>query len=390
MALGKIRATLVELFTRVVKVDNKENNIYLNGENNLYPYEIERVINNSPTATRAVSLFSKFISGKGCTNDVLVNKKKKLYLSDIISMISDDLAPQGGAFVWVGYGINENGDIYRNTLDVLDYASCRISKEDSHDYAGKIYVKDYTAKKKYSIRSENKEKWYYPFNPNSETVSAQMRADARKALDLKNEDDVSIEDMINHYRGQVMYINTTPRYKYALSPFDSVFNDADSEFRFSLHVNKEFRTGFLGKLIVLTQGLDDEKAIEVSSDLGKFLGAENSGSLYHLDVEQTEDLDSILKTIQLNPQFNDKLFTENDKRIRRNILGAANNIPEPLIYAGEGAIFGVGQGIYEDMKLFYNEQTQRERYIVEKALKRLGFETQIIPIIENKTDGDNK
>ena len=63
--VGKIRATLVELYSRVIKVDKNDKNIYLNGENNLYPYEIERAINNSPTATRATDIMQRFISGEG-------------------------------------------------------------------------------------------------------------------------------------------------------------------------------------------------------------------------------------------------------------------------------------------------------------------------------------
>ena len=49
--VGKIRATLVELYNRVIEPDKKNKNIYSNGIDNLYPYEIERVVNNSPTAT---------------------------------------------------------------------------------------------------------------------------------------------------------------------------------------------------------------------------------------------------------------------------------------------------------------------------------------------------
>ena len=62
--------------------------------------------------------------------------------------------------------------------------------------------------------------------------------------------------MVKHYRGQVYYMNLTPRYKYALSKFDSTYNDADSEFRYGLYINRA-TTGFLGKTIAITQGLDE-------------------------------------------------------------------------------------------------------------------------------------
>lgn len=381
--LGKVKATLVELYSRVIKVDKNDNNIYLNGEDNLYPYEIERVINNSPTATRAVSVLHNFISGQGVENDFIINPKKGYFLSDIVDLIASDVAPQNGSFVWIGYGINEEGEIYRQKLDVLDYSNSRISKEDDNEYKGRIYTKDYQTKKSfYGSRSGGGEMWYYPYNPNPEIVAEQMRADARKGLKLKRDADVTIEQMVNHYRGQVYYLNLTPKYKYALSKFDSVFNDSDSEFRFALYVNREMRTGFLGKVIAITQGLDDDDDDQISKDLGLLLGAENVGSLLHLRADQTDDLSKVLRIEQLKPQLDDKMFVEQDKRIRRNILGAANNLPEPLIYAGDGAMFGTSGDTFREMKLFYQEQTHRERRSIEKCLKYLGFETKIIPLVD--------
>src|SRR5690606_4727837 len=88
--VGKIRPTLVELYSREIKVDDKNHNIYLNGEDNLYPYEIERFINNSPTATRATDIMQRFIAGEGVENDFIVNAKKGYYLSDIVDMAAEE------------------------------------------------------------------------------------------------------------------------------------------------------------------------------------------------------------------------------------------------------------------------------------------------------------
>lgn len=382
--IGKVRATLVELFTREIKLDDKNKNIYLNGENNLYPYEIERAINNSPTATRAADIMQRFISGEGVTNDVVVNSKKGYRLSDVVDMVAEDISTQNGSFIWVGYGFDPVTEKpFQQKLDLLDYSNTRISKEDDNEYKGKIYYKDYQSKNTFSkSRGADSEAWYYPYNPNPDIVIAQMKADARAGLKLKKDEEVTIEQMVKHYRGQVFYLNMTPKYKYALSKFDSVFNDADSEFRFSLYVNREMRTGFLGKVIAITQGLDEGEEDTVSEDLGKLLGAENVGSLLHLRTEQADTLDNVLKIEQIKAQIDDKMFVEQDKRIRRNILGAANNLPEPLIYAGEGALFGTSGDTYREMKLFYQEQTQKERKTIERTLKYLGFETNIIPLVD--------
>ena len=183
----------------------------------------------------------------------------------------------------------------------------------------------------------------------------------------------------------MFYLNLTPRYKYALAPIDSVYNEADSEYRITEYTNAQTRTGFLGKTVALTQGLDEEESKQVKEDLAKFIGSENSGSLYHLDVEKADSLDAIIKFIQLQPQYNEKLFVETDRRIRRNILGAFNNIPEPLIFASDGALFGTNAEAYNEMKLFYSEQTEDERYRLSETLTYLGFPCEIKPIIERTT-----
>lgn len=380
--VGKIRATLVELYTRVIKPDEKQNNIYINGENNLYPYEIERFINNSPTATRATDIMQRFIAGNGVENDKIVNTKKNYLLSDIVDMAAEDVSEQNGSFLWIGYGFDpETGsNPIPNKLDTLDYSNCRISKEDDNEYKGKIYVKDYLKKKSFNARAVSDEVWYYPYNPNPDVIIAQMKADARAGLKRKKDEDVTIDEMVRHYRGQVFYLNMTRKYKYALSKFDSVVNDADSEFRFSLYVNREMRTGFLGKVIAILKGEDENDTVK--EDLATLLGAENVGSMLLLKAESNEDIEEVLKIEQLKAQIDDKMFVEQDKRIRRNILGAANNLPEPLIYAGEGALFGTSGETYREMKLFYQEQTQRERKAIERALTMIGFPTKIIPLVD--------
>lgn len=375
--VGKIRASLVELYTRVIKVDERNNKIYLNGEDNLYPYEIERFLNNSPTATRATDIMQRFISGQGVESDMVVNIKKNYLLSDIVDMVSEDISEQNGSFIWVGYGFDENINPISNKLDMLDYSNCRISKEDDNEYKGKIYYKDWQKRTMYANRNDDSSTWYYPYNPNPEVIIEQMKADARKGT---GREDVTIEELVRHYRGQVFYLNMTRKYKYALSKFDSVVNDADSEFRFSLYVNREMRTGFLGKVIAILKGEDENDTVK--KDLATLLGAENVGSMLLLNAESNDNINEILKIDQLKAQIDDKMFVEQDKRIRRNILGAANNLPEPLIYAGEGALFGTSGDTYREMKLFYQEQTQRERKTIERTLTMLGFPTEIIPLVD--------
>lgn len=375
----QVRAKLVEIYSRVVKLAKEDNEeIYLNGDNNLYPNEIEGVINNSPIAFSAAKIMTKFIGGLGVENNLTVNKEKNYTLNDIVRMFSKSIANHNAVPIYIGYGINEEGKIYPNKLDVLECTKIRLSKEDSEENKGRIFYKDYESKS--SFGKKNKARWFYPFNSNQDVIHAQIERD------LKDSDKkyTGLAHAIRHYRGQVYYLNLTPEYTYALAPVDSVFNDADSDYRIGLYTNKQVRSGFLGKTTVITQGLDEETQKIIEEDIKKFLGAENSDSIFQLSVKEADRLDDVIKFIQLKPQFDDKLFVETNSRISKNILIAFNNIPEPLISAGSGALFGTTSETYLEMKLFYSEQTADERKKLEETLTTLGFPCKIIPMAEKK------
>ena len=368
-----IRATLMEMFKRETKY-NESKDYYDNGITNDYPLEIERAITNSPTATRATVMKTKFIAGQGVDiEDIIINAKKELKLTDLIKATGSDLSWHGGVFIHVNFAMVE-GVVKPNSYDVLDYSKCRISKEDGDGNKGMILYKDFNVESTgYRNKSANvKEVKFFPFHSDTKVRLARIKSET-KAEDLATG--------IKRYKGEVYYLNMTPRYVYALSPFDSSYNDCDTEYRIGLYTNTMCRGGFLGKTAVLTQGLDDEVSDTIVKDIKQWLGAENSSSIYHLDVESTESLDNVLKILQVESQFDDAMFENTIKRIRRNILGCANNIPEPLVFAGDGNLFGTSGTAYFELKKFYNEQTHEERNLIERTLNLLGIEKfEITPL----------
>lgn len=379
-----VRAQLSELFKRVVNlVSNNETGIYQNGENNLYPNEIERVIANSPTAYRCSKIMAKYIGGAGVLKEdgvtlfkynelPIVNHGKNYRITDIISLGSRSIANQGGVFFHVNYGIDKaTGKLTQQVLDVLEYSRCRISEEDDEENRGKIYYKDYEKKKNTGV-TKTDEKWFYPYNPDVDVVLKQIKKDAGK--------DVELEEAIKKYRGQVYYMNLTPEFIYAVPPIDCVYNEADSEYRIILYTNMQVRSGFLGKTAVLTQGLADDQAEKIKNDILEWLGAENSDSVFYMDLVKADDLEKVLKIIQLKGQYDEKMFSETNKRISRNIFGAFNNIPEALVMASDGAMFGAQSETYKEMKIFYSEQTEEERERLQETLAYLGFPVKIKPI----------
>jgi len=378
--VGKFRAKFVELYRRVVPLkEDKDESIYYNGENNLYPNEIELAILNSPSGKSASKVFAKYISGKGVENDVVVNPDKNYKLSKIVRMAGVDVSRQNGTFFHIGQRL-ENA-VLTPTLDVLEYTKSRIGKEDDNDYISKYWLKDCSVEKKSYLSNKKKDDsdWFYPFNKDPEVIKEQIFNDY---VDAGGEDaDADLATMLPYYRGQVYYMNLTPEFKYALSPFDACYNDLDSEYRISMFTNRNVRTGFLGKTYVVTSGLDTEDEKSVNEDIAKWLGSENIGGTYHLSLEPGAEVDKVFKVGQIKAEYDDKLFAETKTTLRDNIYSQANNVPAQFVKA-DTSIFGTQSQTYIEMKKFYTEQTQDERKEIEDTLTYLGFPCKIIPIID--------
>ena len=158
----KIRASLIELWNRATEY-NLDQKVYLNGDNNLYPNEIELVVQNSPSASKGSNLMSTYINGRGLTNDPMLNGT---LLSETTKDIADDISVQYGCFIHVSYTLKadfEAVEFIPSSIKVLDYTKCRKSKDDNNDNPGTIIYKNFENTKKgyFSADSEDKEK--YPF-----------------------------------------------------------------------------------------------------------------------------------------------------------------------------------------------------------------------------------
>ena len=382
----KVRATLIELWKKITPYAEREK-IFKNGENDNYSDEMERVVGNSPTGSRSREMFSKFIFGAGLDDAVNPQFEDGVYLSEVAKDVIDDVVVQNGAYIHTTYKIDVSGDVIflPHQPKSLDYNNCRIGLPDDDGNESMIVVENFNKMDRSVPKSEkNKKRKYYPFNPKQSVVRAQINADAKSA-GYEGED---WNEKIKHYRGQVMYLNLTPKYRYAISKFESVFNDLDTEFRIGVYTNTNTKDGFLGKLAVLTQGLDDETSETISNTIRGWLGAEGSGNICHLDIAQTENLDNVLKLISVPSNYDEKQFQLTRKFIRTNILGAANNLPEPLAFASEGAMFDSGEK-YAQLKQFYWEQCEWERQKIEDAFYKLGHTFNFLPLtVQTTTTND--
>lgn len=380
-------SAFLEIFKKA-PVD-KRAGIHYNGADNLYPQTIENLINDSVTALRCSELMASYIIGKGFVNDndLIVNEEKQTTLYQFGTDIAKSITDHNGVFIHINY----NAELKHKSYDVLPFADCRLSKQDSNKYSGKIVICDDWKDGK-AVKNAIKIDTY---NPNKEVIRKQIET-------VKG---------IEHYKGQVYYYNGG-KYIYPLAPLHPASNDASSERQASIYKEISLRKGFFGKTIVVTKPLIDgtlekgdaeytkqENAQSAfRSTLQKFIGAENSDGILHMELEFTSDkLEDEIMFKNIESNINDKLFAFTETSVRNNIRMCFNNVPSVLIENPDKSMFGQsGDGLLQ-AKLFYNDQTLNERFTTAQICNKLfkNFKEpreglKIVPLVTKQVIEDPK
>jgi hypothetical protein len=361
-----MKVTVLDIVKRLVKWDKKLE-IYQNGEDNLYPERIDRIINNSVTAKMASEIMVQYLIGKGFgeSDNFKINDNQKLI--DFAIDVADSLVRQRGVAIHFDYNLNFEAI----NPKVLDFTKIRLGKKDSNSYNGKILFKNDWSDKK------EKEIIFDVFNKSAKVVQKQIE----KA------------GSIEKYKGQVLYINLDSRYFYPLSRIDAVLNDCDSESQAAIYKNMILRKGFFGKQIIMTPPLvsNDEpemvlndrgalvrnhafakrqaEADEVKRTIESFIGSENAGGALMIESPDfINGIDTIFKIQTISSDLNDKMFEYTENSVGKNILMAFNNLPVALVKSPDSAMFGNSGASLLEAKKMYWENTSKERNKLETII----------------------
>ena len=366
--MGLIR--LPEIFRKkVIATTENRKKVYFQDVDNLYPNRIKALIESSPTAFRSSKLMAKFIIGKGLINealyDVKIDNALNLNVYQFSMALAKSLANQNGFFVHISYKY-DNGEIIPAYSRVLPFEDCRISRTDDDGYFGCLYIKDYDTKS--SFNKKDDEKKYYSFTTKQYEILEQIQHCWKEK---NKEKDFDLVNAIKSFSGQYYYFNPNIGDIYPLSNIHAVMNDCDTEYRISNYTNGAFRKGLISKNVVMTSGLSDEQEDEVEEVFKNFLGDDNANDLviFPTDLGDGKTFDDVLKVVQIKPIYDEKFITEVLPQVRKNIMASFNNIPEALVMASDGSLFGTSDGTYEQMKKFYSEQNDEERESIYKFFK---------------------
>lgn len=370
-------ASLLALAKKAVTWD-KSLAVYKNGEDNAYSERMERLRNNSVTASMASGVMAQYVLGKGFgeADNLLIGDRK---LIEIAEDAAKDITDNCGVFVHVTFDLNYKPAAF----DVLPFHTCKIGEKDSKDYNGKILVyPDWTEKnvKKDKVRVID------VFNPEEKIVKAQVDK-------CKGSSDV---EKLGNYKGQILFLKMDRRYIYPLSRIDSVAFECDNEYRTALYKNTLLDRGFYGKTLVITRPLieksffeDDtkeglkklkEKETEVEAfqkAILEFISVGNVGGTLHLQVEFSGDkLEDAIVFKNIESNIDDKLFAFTEDSASKRILMAFNNMPVSLVKSPDSALLGNSGESLNAAKLFFWENTSKERNALETLINDL---YQLIP-----------
>lgn len=342
------------------------NAIYLNGKNGLYPLFTEDAILGSATGSLAHKMHSRYIAGVLGTEDRIINHRNEEMLSTLTQAAGGAFSMHGGYFIHIDYGYDpEKNTFSPKEPTILDNKKCALNKEDDRGNWSKVFYDDFTKRSgRFTPTASN---WYYRYNPDSGVILKQIKNDAKEnEIDLSTPDGIAAA--LGNYRGQVRYVKTTSDWPYTLSPFDSVLYDCVSEYFISKYVYAQTANGFADKQMLFMKSGAGNENNEVEEDIQGWLGIDKSGGVYLQFVDHTDDLDKIAKSLVLPSTFNDKMFEKTERSLSRKILGAADNLPEVLVYSGDGALFGTNPDTFENAKIFYNENTRYYRDLLSRTL----------------------
>lgn len=359
------------------------NAIYMNGHNDLYPYHVEKAINESSTASLAHRMHYKYIAGILGIEDFVVNNITGDTLSLLRTAAAVDLSYHNGFFIHINYAFDVETDSFKPVNPtILNYPDCRLNKQDDKGYWSKVFVDDFS-KTTGKFNSKKTGKWYYRYNPDKSVIIKQIKKDA----EINEIEDV--EEALRSYRGQVAYVKATAERPYTTSIADAVLNDCVSEAYISQYVNAQTVNGFAGKAVAFIRAGDDEEENEAIEMVQNWIGTDNSGGIYVQTVDDTDDVEKMLKVVNFQGTFDDKMFEKTERSLRKKILGAFDNLPEILVYSGEGAMFGSNPETYVNAQKFYSNNTQELRELLNNSFLRiLGIDMKLISRTEQIIDNE--
>lgn len=323
------------------------------GLDNAYPSLIDTLVHNSVTSKSCVDKVARSIYGKsfGEAGMIVINDRGQT-LNEVLRIASREFAKYDNLYIWVGY----NADFKIDQIKVVPTKYVRVGKDDDKGYSGKFIVYDNWDKTKHRRIMSEQFKIVDRYNPIKKVIESQIE----KAGSIKE------------YRGQIMQIQRETYDVYSKSPLHAVMNDALLEYNASTFRSRGGEKGFLNAKLLITKpmGTDEERS-QFKRGLENVQGAENSGRVFWMEVENTTDkIDEEFKLEDLTSDFDDELFRYSEEQARKNIA-LAFGVPLGLVDVSDSSLFGNSGALIKEMKKILWEAREEDRDMIEETFRKL-------------------
>lgn len=348
-----------------IKVDDL-NGIMKFGENNDYPYIIEKLINGSITAKASANTYSKFLVGNGFApeiNSIIIGKderNKPVTVLGLLRKVCDQISNHYGVFIHC----NQNLQRKNVNLSIIPVKYCRFAKLDDTGYTSKIAVCNNWDEKK--TPDPKALKSYNVYNVNEQAFNAQIKALPGNTL----------EEKVKNFKGQVYFMFLDNQYLYPLSPFDACYLDMDTENQISIFKNNMTRNGMLKKTVLRVAAPNsDEERSSLKREIKNWLGSDGSSTIT-LEDEIDPATGEIKKSgafaiDSIDSNIDDKLFENWQKQLANNIRKSMKALPAVLIDYEESKLGTTsGEAIIQATN-FYNAITKDDRTTISEMFKEL-------------------
>ena len=336
-------------------------NVETYGEDNLYPQNLQRIVQASGTATLCLNRYAKFVEGFGFGGDLatLIINDDGITADDLLHDVSGDLCEFGGFAVHVNY--NVLGEI--TSLHHVPFEYCRMEAEDDAGYVAHIKVTSaWTGKKRKKGQlvtlTEEDIKSFHVFNPDPVVVASQIAAVGG----------------IENYDGQILWVSMDGKQTYPTPIYDAAVTDISTDEGLGNVKYRSVRSNFLVACMLLTKkgvpytnehGRSVVNEMISADDLRKFQGDENTSKIMLVELEDDEEKPEVVEFPTRNFA---KEYETTDASVVERIYAQFH---QELFYAIRMGKLGFSGSVMRDAYEYYSGEVTNEQRFIERAFQRV-------------------
>lgn len=344
----------------------KENIVYY-GSDNLYPTNMESLIDASETASLCVKTETKFLSPGFVNETIGENVVGKTWISKNYTMnallrdIAYSVAKFGGAYISITRDLE--GKV--KEVHVIDFTRVRFTEFDDSMHANGVLVGDFGK----TIKKPSNKKKYSMFPLYKKDYGTY------KLLAEKFGTTTSVLPIFENLE-----------YYYPCNTYEPVVNDLATEYQIQVNRYEEITQGSPAKLVIRTDiSTDEYKREQQINQIKRFAGSKGDRVLI-IKTAFGEDGEPISNGYQLDKIEDTRdlsKFADAEESVEKNIRKAAQ-IPSILVSPNDGATVDSSAAQMEQAVKYYNSITRNKRAMIGEALTEVFDEDCTIKEFEDK------